>query len=961
MRPKAFLLLRYLAEHPERLVSQEELLKAVWQHSHVSDGLVRGYIRELRQVLGDDAKAPRFIETASGRGYRFIVPVTPTVPSPISSGGPAPLQSLPGFVGRQEDLAQLHGALECARRGERQMVFVTGEAGIGKTALIDAFLAQVAGEEDVRVGRGQCIGLLGAVEAYLPLIEALGGLARRTEERALIPLLRRQAPTWLVQMPAFIEEAERDLLNRRGHGATPERMARELSEALEALTAESPLILWLEDLHWGDPSTVDLLAMLARRREPARLLVLGTYRPADVIASAHPLRALVRELEAHAQCRGLPLGFLTSPEVTRYLAVRFAPPDSQAARLEEWGRVIHRRTDGNPLFMVAMVEDLLRRGVIGEPALETSWPAPPDGMAGGLPESLRQLVDHQLERLSEEERRVLEAASVAGLEFSAGWVAAAMDTDVLEVEGCCEALARRHLFLSAAKEPAGPKRRLTERYRFLHALYPQILYQGLPAARRRQLHRRVGASKETAFGNRSAEIAAELAVHFEEARDASRAVRYLGQAAQNALRRSAGREAADLLTRALEQLQTLPETPERAQQELSLQASLGAALLMSRGYTAPEVKHAYDRAHALSGQAGESPQLFPALFGLFRFELLRGELRTARSIAAQSLRLAQAQPDPFLVPAAQAALGAALFHLGEPAAARAHVEEGLRAYDRHRQEALLLQLGEDPGVVCLRYAGFALQVLGYPDQALARSREARALAEALSHPFSLVGEVCSSAFLYRLRRDVRAVQAQAETALDLVSEHALPVWGELAALARGWALAEQGQVEEGIAQMRHALGLMHTVGFYLSGPQHLVLPAEAYGRAGQANEGFGMLEEALATAQRTGERWYEAELYRLNGELMLQQSGSGVASPEPEAEACFLRSVDIARSQEARLFELRAAMSLARLRQQQGKDEQAYPQLAEVYGWFTEGFDTKDLQEARELLETSGGAPSCRW
>ena len=928
-------------------------MKAVWQHSHLSDGLLRGYIRELRQVLGDDAKAPRFIETARGRGYRFIVPVTPTVPSPISSGGPAPLKSLPGFVGRQEDLATLHGALECVRRGERQMVFVTGEAGIGKTALIDAFLEQVVGEEDVRVGRGQCIGFLGAVEAYLPLIEALGGLARRTEGRALIPLLRRQAPSWLVQMPAFIEEAERDLLSRRGRGATPERMARELSEALEALSAESPLILWLEDLHWGDPSTVDLLAMLARRREPARLLVLGTYRPADVIASAHPLRALVRELEAHAQCRGLPLGYLTSPEVTRYLAVRFAPPDSQAARLEEWGRFIHRHTDGNPLFMVAMVDDLLRRGVIGEPASETSWPAS-DGMAGGLPDSLRQLVDHQLEGLSEEERRRLEAASVAGMEFSARLVAAAMGTDVLEVEGCCEALARRHLFLSTAKDHAGPERRLTERYRFLHALYPQILYEGLPAARRRQLHRRVGAAKEAAFGSRSAEIAAELAVHFDEARDAPRAVHYLGQAAQNALLRSAGREAADLLTRALDQLQTLHETPERAQQELSLQASLGAALLMSRGYAVPEVKHAYDRAHALSGQA--SPQIFPAVFGLFRFELLRGELRTARSIAEQLLRLAQAKSDPSLVPAAQAALGAALFHLGEPAAARAHVEQGLRAYDRHRQEALLLQLGEDPGVVCLRYAGFALQVLGYPDQALARSREARALAEALSHPFSLVGEVCSSAFLYRLRRDVRAVQAQAETALALVSEHALPVWGELAALARGWALAEQGQVEEGIAQMRHALGLMHTVGFYCSGPQHLVLPAEAYGRAGQANEGFGMLKEALATAQRTGERWYEAELHRLKGELMLQQSGSGVRSPEreAEAEACFLRAVDIAHSQGARLFELRAAMSLAGLRLRQGKKEDAYPQLAEVYGWFTEGFETKDLQEAREQLEILG-------
>jgi hypothetical protein len=387
--------------------------------------------------------------------------------------------------------------------------------------------------------------------------------------------------------------------------------------------------------------------------------------------------------------------------------------------------------------------------------LETSWPASPDGMAGSLPGSLRQLVEHQLERLTEEERRVLEAASVAGLEFSAHWVAAAMDIDVLEVEGGCEDLARRHPFLCAPKDPARPKRRLTERYRFLHALYPQILCQGLPAAWRRRLHRRVGESKETAFGSRSAEIAAELAVHFEEARDARRAVHYLRQAAQNALRRSAGQEAADLLTRALEQLQALPETPERAQQELSLQASLGAALLMSRGYTAPEVKHAYDRAYALSGQAGESPQIFPAWPVSIRAAagrvadsaLDRRAIAVACAGSARSLSRARGA----------GGLGAALFHLAEPAAARAHVEESLRVYDGHPQEALFLQLGEDPGVMCLRYAGFALQVLGYPDQALARSREARALAEALSHPFSLVGEVCSCVFVsVALRRPSRA-------------------------------------------------------------------------------------------------------------------------------------------------------------------------------------------------------------
>ena len=348
LRQKTFLLLRYLAEHPEGLVSQEELLKAVWQHSHLSDGLLRGYIRRAAPGARGRCQGPALHRDGERAGLPVHRPGHSQRPESHRVARPCSPAIAPRLrrKGRKE-LAQLHDALECALRGERQMVFVTGEPGIGNCPPSSTpFWGEVVGTQDLRVGRGQCIEILGAVEAYLPLIEALGGLARQAEGRALIALLRRQAPTWLVQMPAFIDEAERTCCPRRGHGATPERMARELSEALEALCAESPLLLWLEDLHWGDPSTVDLLAMLARRRAPARLLVVGTYRPADVIAGAHPLRALVRELEAHAQCRGLPLGFLQTAEVTRYLAVRFASPDSQAARLDRVGAVpppTHRR------------------------------------------------------------------------------------------------------------------------------------------------------------------------------------------------------------------------------------------------------------------------------------------------------------------------------------------------------------------------------------------------------------------------------------------------------------------------------------------------------------------------------------------------------------------------------------------------------------------------------------------
>jgi predicted ATPase len=376
---------------------------------------------------------------------------------------------------------------------------------------------------------------------------------------------------------------------------------------------------------------------------------------------------------------------------------------------------------------------------------------------------------------------------------------------------------------------------------------------------------------------------------------------------------------------------------------------------MTQGYTTPEVKRVYDRAHALCGRVGESPHLFPALFGLFRFKPTRGELQGARALAERLLRLAQAQPDPLLLPAAHLALGATLYYLGEPAAARAHLEQGLRAYDRDQQEALILQYGQDVGVMCLHYARLALQMQGFPDQALARSREALALAEALSHPFTLALELTFSAYFYQFCREERTAQARAEAAIDLVAEHGLsPLWGAQGTLIRSWALSEQGQAEEGIAHLRHALDVYQTFGHCLTRPYNLGLLAEALGNVGQADEAFSVLAEALATARRTGERSHEAELYRLQGELTLEPLESGVPrrQAEPEAEACFLEAIETAREQGAKLFELRAVMSLGRLRMRQGRQAEARSELAEIYGWFTEGFDTRDLREARALLET---------
>lgn len=330
LRPKLFAVLRHLVEHAGRLVTREELRTAVWPTTVVSESVLRGTIRELRDVLGDDADAARFVETVPHRGYRFVTPVTVTQPvhAAARSGRQFAPQGVPRpknfiLISRDAELARLQEWLERAVRGARQVVFVTGEPGIGKTTVVDTFLAYAAGRGDLWTACGQCVEHYGPSEAYLPVLEALGQLCRQPGGEQMITLLSRYAPTWLAQMPGLIGEAEFEAMQRRAQGATRERMLRELAEAVEALTATTPLVLVVEDLHWSDYSTLDLLSLLAQRRGPARLLLLGTYRPAEVIVSGHPLRALKQELQVHGRGEELSLGFLTAAEVTQYLAARF--------------------------------------------------------------------------------------------------------------------------------------------------------------------------------------------------------------------------------------------------------------------------------------------------------------------------------------------------------------------------------------------------------------------------------------------------------------------------------------------------------------------------------------------------------------------------------------------------------------------------------------------------------------
>jgi predicted ATPase len=452
---------------------------------------------------------------------------------------------------------------------------------------------------------------------------------------------------------------------------------------------------------------------------------------------------------------------------------------------------------------------------------------------------------------------------------------------------------------------------------------------------------------EEAFGPRVGEAAAELAVHFVHGRDDQRAVQYLQRAAETAIQRHAHREALGSLTHALDLLKTQPDTPERAQRELRLLLALGPVVIAAKGYAAADVEHVYRRAWQLCQHLGETSQLFPVLVGLRKFYQVRAAYHTAHELGERLLVMAQSLDDPALRLEGHFGVGITLYYLGDFVASRAQCTQGLTLYDarHHRSRAALF--GQDPGVACYTYAALALWLLGYPDQALHRSREGLTLAQQLAHPFSLTFALLHGAMLHVARREGQATHEASAAALTLATEQGFAFWLARGTFLRGWVLTTQGDEREGIAHMCQGLEATRAIGAEVGRSGCLALLAAAYGGAAQPEQGLEVLAEALRVVKNKGERYYEAEIHRLTGELLL----ACFADQHAASEASFHQALVVARAQQAKSWELRAAMSLSRLWQQQGKRTEARELLTPIYGWFTEGFDTADLQEARALLE----------
>jgi DNA-binding winged helix-turn-helix (wHTH) protein len=889
--PKATQVLLALGAPGAGVVSKEKLFETVWPRRVVSDAALASCIQELRDAFDDDARKPRILETAHRRGYRLLIPL-----EPLASETAVERRVTQLLVGRDSEIALLRAELRRASGGERRVVFVSGEPGIGKTTLLDVFLASGAGEFVHTTGR--CVDHFGPREPYLPLLDALGSLCRGSHGERMLPLIRRHAPGWLAQLPALVDETEHAALARRAVGTTGPRMLRELADALEAAAREVPLVLRLEDLHWSDAATLDWLAFVARRATPARLLILATLRQPESLAREHPLASVYAELAPRAQSRELRLGALGADAVADYLVRRLGGRSPDDVR--DVAQVIHAHTEGNPLFVVHLVDSLIEHGDLdagGSARIEI----PAETIAHTVPAQLRPLIELQLERLNVGELDLLLAAAAAGAEFSAEIVGRVRDLGVEQAESVCAGLARRGAFIGALAAVPGAADG-SSHYRFLHALYRTVLYERLPSATRAALHARIGNSLAAVLGKAAAERSTELAHHFDRGGIADQAARYYHAAGERASRRGAPLAAVEHFRRALALVPQLTSPDERLRLELESCIALGGQLLASAGWGAPEAERMYARAQELCSAGVDSQESFAALWGLWMYRWGRADLPEARRLCEQLECVAADSPNRALRLQAHHAMWATSLSRGELAACSEHAAAGAALYDVAQHSRLAARFGNhDAGSCALHFRALAQALRGETGNAKRGCARAIALTEEIGHPFSHVIALYFAAAIHQTLRDVAGAEEFAARAVKVGAEHGFALLASWATVPLGWCAAVRGAGDEACLHIREAIERARATGTeqfqtYL----HAVL-ADACLVAGAPDAARVAAQRGLEIGDVTQERFFEAELCRIVAVL--------AADPDTRRESLW-QAMNLAQRQGAILLQLRIGVSL---------------------------------------------------
>jgi class 3 adenylate cyclase/predicted ATPase len=841
-------------------------------------------------------------------------------------------RGLTPLVGREQEVGLLLERWEQVKAGHGHVILLSGDGGIGKSRLVQVLKDQVANEPHVRwecrsVPYYQNTALYPLTELFQRILQwqpdetpdaKLGKLELALSQYCLpledtVPLF---APLLALPVP---ENRYRPLT------LSPQRQRQKTLETLVAILLElaehQPVLLIIEDLHWADPTTLELLNLILDQTPTTSLLVLLTCRPTFQPSWSH--RSYLAEITvnrlSHAQVEQIVTGMT----------------DGKAFPAEVLAQIIEK-TDGVPLFVEEITKAILESGQLT--AVDGHYALTGALSTFTIPATLQDSLMARLDRLMTA-KVIAQLGATIGRQFSYALLQAVAQLDEVMLQHELGRLVEAEIVYQRGLPPQAT-------YTFKHALIQDAAAQSLLKSTRQHYHHRIVQVLEAQFAETVEAEPELLAHHYTEAGCIAQAVGYWQKAGHSAIQRSAHVEAIRHLRQGFALLQTLPETPERTQREVDMHIALGASLSATQGPAAPEVEQAYLHAHHLCARLEEPQRLFPVLRGLCLYYNVRAEFQTARALAEQLLRLAQHTQDTGMLAAAHQGLGTTLLFMGAGAAAHTHFARGIALDDPQPHHTSVYLYGQDAGVVCRSHAARALWSLGAPDQGLTQNQEAVRLAQQVAHPFSLSVVLGFAAVFRQLRREVRCTQEHAEATIRLATEQGFSSWRAFGAMLHGWALAHQGRAQEGIAQITQGLRDYRATGAETNRPYFLALLAEAQGTHGAPEAGLAMLKEALTLVEKTGERWYAPELYRLQGALLVQQTSDN----HPEAESCFHHALEIARNQQAKSFELRTATSLAHLWQQQGKRREAHELLASVYGWFTEGFDTADLQEAKALL-----------
>lgn len=812
------------------------------------------------------------------------------------------------LVGRQPEWQRLQACWLQATGGRSHFVAVTGEAGIGKTRLVEE-LADWASRQGITTAQTRCYASEGGL-AYAPVTDWLRAAGLREE-------LLRLEDVWLTQVARLLPE----LLAERPDLSPPEPITEswQRQHFFEALARSifivaRPLLLVIDDLQWTDQETLAWLHYLLRHSPQAPLLVAATIRSTE-LDSQHLLTAWLTSLRGTDQLTEIELGPLDKAD-TALLAAHITGvelnPDSAAQ--------LYLETEGHPLIVVETVRARKRTDPIKP---QTS-----------LSPKIQAVIEARLAQLSPPARRIANLAAAIGRAFTFDVLAeASQEDEEWLVKGLDELWQRRII-----------REQGDNAYDFSHDKIREVVYNSLSVANRRLLHRRIAGAMETVHSANLDNFSKQIAYQYEAAGVKEKAIAYYRRAGHVAQQIYANADAIQLYTKGLALLETLPDNPERAEQELALQHLLSIAERNTKGYAAAEVGRALSRARALCGHLHQADILAPILWGLFTFNFVRADLRQARKLGEDLYALAQEQKNPAFLQQAFYALGGTLCSLGEFEASLKHFDQGIALYHPNQHRTQVSMFGVDLGVFCQAWSAHPMWHLGYLDQSLQRSYAAVALAERLGHPFSQALAMAYAAMLFQFSHNSKLVQEWAGATLNFCAEHGVGYYDHWAAILYGWALAEQGLLTDGIERMQQGLVDFRRSSSETRLPYYLTLLAEAHANAGQVQEGLKRLDEALAFAEKNNDDWYSAEIHRLRGDLILR-----FGAPE-KAETCFQTSLDISRRQKARTLELRAAVSLARLWLSQNRQEKARNVLEDIFNWFPEGFDTVDLKVASQLM-----------